>query len=199
MKIHKKQNGQLVGPFIPQVLAVLFWREPFFGHRAGPTIKARWAPPLFCAPTILAWISAVSPLQHSSSTASPSPLPQQTRHTSLLYPFPYHFLLSLPIEKFIFSASPPSRLLQSPHSHCNISLNPSFQEANPDRNGLGQLRIVTCFRINQPSKKPHPQPFLSRKVEESTYTPKWSEMWHLGPGTSGSGVCPWAWISYRLW
>ena len=43
MKMHKKQNGQLARPFIPQVLAVSFWglesASPFSGHEAGPTVN----------------------------------------------------------------------------------------------------------------------------------------------------------------
>lgn len=41
MKIHKKQNGQLARPFILRVLTVSYWRVPFSGYWAGPTVNCR--------------------------------------------------------------------------------------------------------------------------------------------------------------
>lgn len=81
MKIHKKQNGQLARPFILQVLTVSFWREPFSGYWAGPTVNCGLPSevpslhPCPCAPCHARFVSS-----HGSSLIG-------IRHLLLSFPF----------------------------------------------------------------------------------------------------------------
>lgn len=203
IKIHKKQNGQLARPFIPQVLAVLFWR----GLRA-----CGW---LHRQPPADLWDPLSSPLPlcphhlccDSCCTWSASRWPLEAPPLSPRWPDTPHF----------------SPFLTSSFSHIqqNISLSPLlpqpdylpvppsfqgwfksllFQEAHPDRNGLGQLRMITCSPFNQASMELPPQHFLSRKIGRIHPTPPQTvrnmkfelQCWRLW------GL-PWAWISGTTW
>lgn len=75
MKIHKKQNGQLARPSILQVLTVSFWRAPFSGRWAGPTVNCGLpseVPSLRPCPR--APCHAGFDASHVSSASAPSPL-----------------------------------------------------------------------------------------------------------------------------
>lgn len=167
IKIHKKQNGQLARPFIPQVLAVSFWRTPFTGHAAGSTINRLLTSefscphPCPCAATFLAVIPAASG-QHRGETWRPLPfsIGDQTHLISVLS---LPSLTSSRISHFHHFFPNQTTSLFLPSFQCWFK-SLLFQEAHPDRNALGQLRLVTCSPFNQASTKLPPQPLLPRKI-----------------------------------
>ena len=131
MKMHKKQNGQLARPFIPQVLAVSFWRVPFSRHKTGASVNClrSFLPTSILCPShpclwFLLWLICIQVTREG-----PSRLPQLTRYPWSRSSFPNHLLFSFPVEFFIFSASPPARLPH--HSHPQLVWIPPLPRSPP--------------------------------------------------------------------
>lgn len=121
IKIHKKQNGQLARPFIPQVLAVSSWKAPFSGPTAGSTITClltaevpcphpcSGAPdhPCFdscCFSSVSRWPLLAPPLFHSRPDITHLSPPFFTSFFSL---FQQNTSFSLPQPDFFMACPPP--------------------------------------------------------------------------------------------